>query len=83
MEIIIKGEPEEIAALALAAQERRGDAGKPDAKKLVEEINRSILPAQTCARLVSIVRTNPDGLLTATEFLRSAPATSRNIGGST
>lgn len=43
MEIIIKGEPEEIAALALAAQERRGDAGKPDVKKLVAEINRSIL----------------------------------------
>jgi len=43
MEIIIKGEPKEIAALALAAQERRGDAGKPDVKKLVAEINRSIL----------------------------------------
>lgn len=43
MEIIIKCEPEEIAALALATQERRGDAGKPDVKKLVAEINRSIL----------------------------------------
>lgn len=41
MEIIIKGELEEIAALALAAQERRD--GDIDAKKLIAEINRSIL----------------------------------------
>lgn len=41
VEIIIKGEPNEIAALVLAIQERR--SGDVNVKKLIEEINRDIL----------------------------------------
>lgn len=40
MEIIIKGEPNEIAALVLAAQERQGK--DIDVKKLIAEINRAV-----------------------------------------
>lgn len=40
MEVIIKGKPKEIAALVLAAQERRG--GEVDVKKLIAEINRAV-----------------------------------------
>lgn len=40
VEIIIKGEPNEIAALVLAAQERQGK--DIDVKKLIAEINRAV-----------------------------------------
>lgn len=40
VEIIIKREPNEIAALVLAAQERQGK--DIDVKKLIEEINRDV-----------------------------------------
>ena len=40
VEIIIKGEPNEIAALVLAAQERQGK--DIDVKKLIAETNRAV-----------------------------------------
>lgn len=40
VEIIIKVEPNEIAALVLAAQERQGK--DIDVKKLIAEINRAV-----------------------------------------
>lgn len=52
MEIIIKGEPNEIAALVLAAQEQRTNAEGIDVKKLIAEINRATRETGKAALLV-------------------------------
>lgn len=52
VEIIIKGEPNEIAALVLAAQEQRTNAEGIDVKKLIAEINRATRETGKAALLV-------------------------------
>jgi len=52
VEIIIKGEPNEIAALVLAAQEQQTHVEGIDVKKLIAEINRATQEAGKAVLLV-------------------------------